>query len=114
MFAAQIVLFHAIVFQHNKSTVLRRYNDFVAFQEVLLLRFPYRMVPALPPKKLMGGMDLSCFLTLLVALDQSIHQDQSINQSINQYLSANINYRDNLNSRVSSLSTSSDSGYLIG
>ena len=38
--------------------VLRRYNDFVAFQEVLLLRYPYRMIPRLPPKKLMGGMEL--------------------------------------------------------
>ena len=42
-------------FQRYKSTVLRRYNDFVAFQEIMLLRFPYRMIPRLPPKKMMGG-----------------------------------------------------------
>ncbi|CAH1277511.1 sorting nexin-8-like [Branchiostoma lanceolatum] len=38
-----------------KSKVLRRYNDFVAFQELLLIRFPYRMVPRLPPKKMIGA-----------------------------------------------------------
>ncbi|CAH1794267.1 unnamed protein product, partial [Owenia fusiformis] len=34
-----------------RSTVLRRYSDFVAYQELLLLRFPYRLIPKLPPKK---------------------------------------------------------------
>ncbi|XP_069784392.1 sorting nexin-8a isoform X2 [Narcine bancroftii] len=39
--------------QRFKSTVYRRYNDFVVFHEVLLQRFPYRMVPTLPPKRML-------------------------------------------------------------
>ncbi|KAF5285783.1 hypothetical protein FQA39_LY04244 [Lamprigera yunnana] len=35
------------------SKVTRRYNDFFALYELLLNRFPYRMVPRLPPKKLL-------------------------------------------------------------
>ncbi|XP_075383714.1 sorting nexin-8 isoform X3 [Tenrec ecaudatus] len=41
--------------QRFRSSVYRRYNDFVVFQEVLLHRFPYRMVPALPPKRVLGA-----------------------------------------------------------
>ena len=37
-----------------KSTVLRRYNDFVALHEMVVMRFPYRLVPRLPPKKIGG------------------------------------------------------------
>jgi len=35
--------------------VLRRYSDFVALQDVLLLRYPYRAIPRLPPKKVIGA-----------------------------------------------------------
>ncbi|KAK4874561.1 hypothetical protein RN001_013921 [Aquatica leii] len=35
------------------SKVTRRYNDFLALYELLLGRFPYRMVPRLPPKKML-------------------------------------------------------------
>ncbi|XP_072453816.1 sorting nexin-8 isoform X2 [Notamacropus eugenii] len=38
-----------------KSSVYRRYNDFVVFHEMLLQKFPYRMVPALPPKRMLGA-----------------------------------------------------------
>uniref|UniRef100_A0A803YJC0 PX domain-containing protein n=2 Tax=Meleagris gallopavo TaxID=9103 RepID=A0A803YJC0_MELGA len=38
-----------------KCSVYRRYNDFVVFHEMLLQKFPYRMVPALPPKRMLGG-----------------------------------------------------------
>lgn len=41
--------------QRFKSSVYRRYNDFVVFHEMLLHKFPYRMVPALPPKRVLGG-----------------------------------------------------------
>lgn len=34
------------------TQVTRRYNDFVALQELLINRFPYRLVPSLPPKKI--------------------------------------------------------------
>ncbi|KAJ8792720.1 hypothetical protein J1605_019540 [Eschrichtius robustus] len=40
--------------QRFKSCVYRRYNDFVVFHEMLLQKFPYRMVPALPPKRMLG------------------------------------------------------------
>ncbi|KAL9956859.1 hypothetical protein ACROYT_G038406 [Oculina patagonica] len=46
--------YHVSSRRHN-CTVNRRYNDFVAFHDMLLLRFPYRLIPALPPKKLMGA-----------------------------------------------------------
>lgn len=41
--------------QRFKCSVYRRYNDFVVFHEMLLHKFPYRMVPALPPKRMLGG-----------------------------------------------------------
>ncbi|XP_023221676.1 sorting nexin-8-like isoform X1 [Centruroides sculpturatus] len=41
--------------QRYKSVVQRRYNDFVALHELLLQRFPYRLIPQLPPKKVMGA-----------------------------------------------------------
>lgn len=53
-----IILKHVeyeVTSRNYKTTVLRRYNDFFAFQEMLMLRFPYRLVPRLPPKKMMGA-----------------------------------------------------------
>ncbi|XP_072609406.1 sorting nexin-8 isoform X6 [Vulpes vulpes] len=44
-----------MVFFRFQSSVYRRYNDFVVFHEMLLHRFPYRMVPALPPKRVLGA-----------------------------------------------------------
>ncbi|KAM6156115.1 sorting nexin-8 [Rhynchocyon petersi] len=41
--------------QRFRSSVHRRYNDFVVFHDMLLHRFPYRMVPALPPKRMLGA-----------------------------------------------------------
>lgn len=41
--------------QRFGACVSRRYNDFVVFHDLLLQKFPYRMVPALPPKKMLGG-----------------------------------------------------------
>ncbi|CAD1468189.1 unnamed protein product, partial [Heterotrigona itama] len=37
------------------SIVYRRYNDFVSLHELLLARFPYRLIPKLPPKKIVGA-----------------------------------------------------------
>ena len=53
------------LFQRHNCTVNRRYNDFVAFHDMLLLRFPYRLIPTLPPKKLMGGRFLRFHHSLL-------------------------------------------------
>nr|CAD7445412.1 unnamed protein product [Timema bartmani] len=38
------------------ALVRRRYNDFVALHELLLGRFPYRLIPKLPPKRVVGGL----------------------------------------------------------
>uniref|UniRef100_A0A8C5WNA5 Sorting nexin 8 n=1 Tax=Laticauda laticaudata TaxID=8630 RepID=A0A8C5WNA5_LATLA len=38
-----------------RCSVYRRYNDFVVFHEMLLQKFPYRMVPGLPPKRMLGA-----------------------------------------------------------
>ncbi|KAL4240652.1 sorting nexin [Mactra antiquata] len=46
---------YEVTSQRYKSTTLRRYNDFLAFHELLLMRFPYRCIPRLPPKKMMGA-----------------------------------------------------------
>lgn len=48
--------------QRFKCSVYRRYNDFVVFHEMLLQKFPYRMVPALPPKRMLGGNLGLCFV----------------------------------------------------
>ncbi|OBZ83189.1 Sorting nexin mvp1, partial [Choanephora cucurbitarum] len=40
--------------QKLKSKVLRRFSDFWWLWEVLLKRYPFRMIPGLPPKKLGG------------------------------------------------------------
>lgn len=38
--------------QALKSSVRRRYKDFEAFDEALLSKYPYRLIPRMPPKKL--------------------------------------------------------------
>lgn len=56
---ALVLMHHKVpslsLLQRFKSSVYRRYNDFVVFYEMLLQKFPYRMVPALPPKRMLGG-----------------------------------------------------------
>ncbi|XP_068674297.1 sorting nexin-8-like [Montipora foliosa] len=78
--------YHVSSRRHN-CTVNRRYNDFVAFHDLLLLRFPYRLIPTLPPKKLMGGSKefiearkraLKRFLTL-VARHPVLCEDKIVN-----------------------------------
>jgi hypothetical protein len=39
---------------HN-TTVLRRYSDFLWLQDILLLKYPFRIITALPPKKAVGA-----------------------------------------------------------
>ncbi|XP_045476813.1 sorting nexin-8-like [Harmonia axyridis] len=36
------------------SKVTRRYNDFVSLNELIVNRFPYRMIPRLPPKRIVS------------------------------------------------------------
>ncbi|XP_021413456.2 sorting nexin-8 [Oncorhynchus mykiss] len=47
---------YQITSQHFKISVYRRYSDFDVFHELLLQRFAYRMVPALPPKRMLKGV----------------------------------------------------------
>ncbi|KAI8098456.1 uncharacterized protein BX664DRAFT_287943 [Halteromyces radiatus] len=44
--------------QQRSSLVLRRYSDFFWLWEVLLKRYPCRLVPHLPPKKISGRDDV--------------------------------------------------------
>ncbi|KAM9779907.1 sorting nexin-8a [Neosynchiropus ocellatus] len=39
-----------------KMSVYRRYSDFDVFHEILLQRFSYRVVPVLPPKRMLKGV----------------------------------------------------------
>ena len=55
---------YEVTSQRFKSTVLRRYNDFVALYDMVVMRFPYRILPKLPPKKMLGGKVVVLFLHL--------------------------------------------------
>ncbi|KAK9681210.1 PX domain [Popillia japonica] len=45
---------YIVTSQRCNSKVTRRYNDFVALYELLLSRFPYRIIPRLPPKRIVS------------------------------------------------------------
>uniref|UniRef100_A0A8D0CKL4 Sorting nexin 8 n=1 Tax=Scleropages formosus TaxID=113540 RepID=A0A8D0CKL4_SCLFO len=47
---------YQITSRRFRASVCRRYSDFDVFHELLLQRFPYRMVPALPPKQMLKGV----------------------------------------------------------
>ncbi|KAG7491968.1 hypothetical protein MATL_G00009580 [Megalops atlanticus] len=47
---------YQITSQRFKISVYRRYSDFDVFHELMLQRFAYRMVPALPPKRMLKGV----------------------------------------------------------
>ncbi|XP_056143911.1 sorting nexin-8a [Lampris incognitus] len=47
---------YQITSQRFKISVYRRYSDFDVFHELLLQRFAYRTVPALPPKRMLKGV----------------------------------------------------------
>uniref|UniRef100_A0A8C6WYJ9 Sorting nexin 8a n=1 Tax=Neogobius melanostomus TaxID=47308 RepID=A0A8C6WYJ9_9GOBI len=47
---------YQVISQRYKISVYRRYSDFDVFHEVLLQRFAYRIVPALPPKRMLKGV----------------------------------------------------------
>lgn len=51
-------------FKRYKISVYRRYSDFDVFHEVLLQRFSYRVVPAMPPKRMLKGGKLFFFQRL--------------------------------------------------
>ncbi|CCH41917.1 Sorting nexin MVP1 [Wickerhamomyces ciferrii] len=41
----------------NDRKVIRRYSDFVWLSEILLKKYPFRLIPELPPKKLASNSD---------------------------------------------------------
>lgn len=47
---------YQVTSQRYKISVYRRYSDFDVFHEVLLQKFAYRVVPALPPKRMLKGV----------------------------------------------------------
>ncbi|KAJ9081201.1 Sorting nexin mvp1 [Entomophthora muscae] len=65
---------YTVTSEVRACTVLRRYSDFYWLCEVLQKRYPYRMIPKLPPKKIGGNkvffddrrIRLSRFLNFLV------------------------------------------------
>ncbi|XP_030646104.1 sorting nexin-8a [Chanos chanos] len=47
---------YQVTSERFKISVYRRYSDFDVFHELLLQRFAYRTVPALPPKRVLKGV----------------------------------------------------------
>ncbi|XP_008327486.1 sorting nexin-8a [Cynoglossus semilaevis] len=47
---------YQVTSQRYKISVYRRYSDFDVFHEVLLQKFSYRVVPALPPKRMLKAV----------------------------------------------------------
>ncbi|XP_075230671.1 sorting nexin-8-like [Lycorma delicatula] len=48
---------YQVISKRFGSSVCRRYNDFIALYDLLLNRFPYRLIPKLPPKRVVGNDD---------------------------------------------------------
>ncbi|ODV58653.1 Mvp1p [Ascoidea rubescens DSM 1968] len=47
---------------NNGRKVIRRYSDFVWLLEILLKKYPFRLIPELPPKKFSGSSNDNLFL----------------------------------------------------
>ncbi|CAF5138138.1 unnamed protein product, partial [Rotaria magnacalcarata] len=47
---------YEVTSMHYNNKVSRRYNDFIALHELLSLKYPFRIVPQLPPKKAVNGL----------------------------------------------------------
>ncbi|CAG0920401.1 unnamed protein product [Notodromas monacha] len=45
--------------RRQRGTVRRRYNDFIVLHELMLIAFPYRLIPNLPPKRIINNGDAS-------------------------------------------------------
>jgi hypothetical protein len=46
---------YMVTSSQRQSSVRRRYSDFYWFWEMLLKRYPFRLIPNLPPKKISGS-----------------------------------------------------------
>lgn len=74
----------------RQTSVRRRYSDFYWFWETLLKRYPFRVVPNLPPKKI-SGSKLSVLLHKLVILTRLFLEDKVFLEKRCQGLSRFIN-----------------------
>lgn len=61
---------------------MRRYNDFLALHELLTVKYPYRIIPMLPPKKTVNGLfhsDIdrhSCHLLAVLLVDKEFIEER--------------------------------------
>lgn len=69
-------------FQRFKISVYRRYSDFDVFHELLLQRYAYRMVPSLPPKRVLKGGMMLCRLLYVIKSQKLVMKP--VNQSVIQ------------------------------
>ena len=70
-FAFRCCLFFVLFrYQRHKNKVLRRYNDFVALHELLSIKYPFRIVPQLPPKKTVNSLWICALLATSLAIYQ--------------------------------------------
>lgn len=69
-------------FQRFKISVYRRYSDFDVFHELLLQRYAYRMVPSLPPKRVLKGGMMLCHLLYAIKSQKLVMKP--VNQSVIQ------------------------------
>lgn len=62
----------------------------MVFHEMLLQKFPYRMVPALPPKRMLGGKfgSLFCLEVLQCEYDQDETNENKYLKELNVFASA--------------------------
>jgi sorting nexin-8 len=51
-----VILLLFVLYQRHKNKVSRRYNDFIALHEILSLKYSFRIIPQLPPKKAVNGL----------------------------------------------------------
>lgn len=64
--------------QRYKVSVYRRYSDFDVFHEVLLQRFAYRVVPAMPPKRMLKGGELLRHLNISHCMSLFLHYSLTV------------------------------------
>lgn len=51
--------------QRRDNVVIRRYSEFVSLWDVLYRRYPFRLFPALPPKRIGGWFEKDIWFLLI-------------------------------------------------
>lgn len=70
-----------VLFQRINSSVRRRFKEFEVFYELLVSRFPYRLVPKLPNKKI-GGTLLSKWWSKRLRTPIALLLSKAINDAV--------------------------------